>query len=1023
MKDIGKRMRKINRLSCTLICFVTLSFMIFVQSSARPAVALDDMTVDLNFAPSAVESGMATHSIGYVNLISSSTGKPVLAPSNLEVELRSGDASIAFVPSRVTIPAGTDYARFEIEVSDFAGQTEISALYGNQVVTKTFKVVDAVNLIENVDIVINLASDKMQVASEMPFSVYIENGGNILQAPQDIKVDLDYESSLVQPSSDSLVIKKGSYYATGTVKTLEKSGNAFIKATSDIDGRLLTTVTNVEISQTQPISLKVYVFPEKVGLNENTIDIFVGVLDASGQPTLAAEDIHLELFSSAYQLTGIDDFPAIIKKGEFGFYTRQYMNFYGAQDVIIGASASGLGAGTATFEVLEDSLGPTHRKALDKTLALFTIDNMPSDAQSIAVYQLSTIENDDDDCVLSDGTLASGASLDENSELECVDVNGDGVLDIGDWHPIDELSEGELYPIESASIYSSSQGNLNIVSSDNLAARASNTGTIAAGSSYGTATISSGRQANNVEISVSLSNFAVGSNTMTIVGGLNPTQTKIFSPGGIASDGNFRVLFDRNGFTDLFFVTLDSTGRPSNSEQGIKYLIKPINELVEINPGTNFAELRVAVDSFKADDLIAENKIEQISAVPVGVNSNPALNTASSMHLLFHTGTTIKVMLPIDSTVAFSKAHPIGVVQLGDDSGNPVLAPDDVAVRLSSSSPLSVLSESIVTIPKGRSFANFDVTTFGRADNFTIYAAADGLQASSVKFEPVVAELPASFLGSGAFVTSVPIEITVSTPIEGVSVAWGASSSLQLLLNETTFKAAGNVYSATIQVMSDNPGTFTVDATLHKDGFKPTRISKEVVIGPYQRPMNAILVDNGATMLAYNQPVLMKVLVLDASGMPVPGATVQVEDSGPKGLMLVTSTTTDANGAASFVYMPTNVDDSNLLTLMVTAHKDGYQTSRDSKVFEIDSSTAILPPVPIVGAAFAGLPSWTSYAILGGAAAVGSGVYMLKKQKNPEDEESLVEDAGPMKEEAEVTEVTETLVEDAIEDEEEEEET
>jgi hypothetical protein len=1014
-----------------LFCFAVLSFIVFVQSSSSPAMALEqDITLDLNFVTSVVEAGAAIYPVGYVRLVSNSTGEPVLATSNLEVGLLSTDASIAFVPSRVTIPAGSDYARFDVEVSDLAGKTEISARYGDRIVDRSFKVVDAVSLVEDVDLVINLASDKMQVASQMPFSVYLENNGIVLQAPEDISVDLDYESSLVQVSSSSLVIKKGSYYALGTIQTLEKSGNAFIRATAEANstGRL-DTVTNVEIAQTQPVSLTVNVFPDKVGLNENTIDIFVGVLDAAGQPTLAAEDIKLELFSSAYQLSNIATTDAVIKKGEFGFYTREYMNFYSGQNVTIGASASGLGAGTASFEVLEESIGPTHPKGLDRGINVFTIANMPSDADSIVVYQLNAVEHDDDDCVEEDGTLVEGATLGESeedeegsgSDLNCVDVNGDGELDIHDWHPIDELEEGEFYPIDSTAIYSQNQGNLNIVSGDNLAARVVDLGYIPSGSSYGTAKLLSGRQADDVDISVSLSNFAVGSNTLTVVGGLNPVKTKIFSPGGYASDGNYRVLFDRNGFTDLFFVTLDSTGRPSNSDQGVKYLIKPVNELAGIKPKSSFVGMHISEDSFKAGDVVAENTVEEISAVPVGVNSDSALAAASDMHLLFHTGTTSQVLLPFERAVAFTKAHPIGVVQLRDVSGNPVLASDDVSVALSSSSLSNVLPESSITIPKGKSFASFDVATFGRADNFTIYATADGLQSSSAILAPVVVELPASFVGSSAFVTSVPNAITVSTPIQGGSIMWGASSGLQLMGNATTFAAVGNSYTATMQVMSDIPGTFTVDATLLKDGFKPTRISKEVVIGAYQRQMSAVLVDSGVAMLAYNQPVLMRVSVQDASGMPVPSATVQVEDSGSQGVMLVSSVTTDASGTASFVYTPTNMDgSSSILTLMVTAYKDGYEPSRDSKVFEIDGSAAILPPIPVVGSVFAGLPSWTSYAILGGLAAVGSGVYMLKKQKPPEDEESLVEEAGTIAETAEATE--ETVVEDAIEDGEEEEE-
>jgi hypothetical protein len=1006
--------------------------MIFFQPSLPPAMALDgNVMLELNFSTSVVEAGAATYPIGYVRLISSSNGEPVLAPTNLEVGLLSTDASIAFVPSRVTIPAGSDYARFDIEVSDLAGKTEISAQYGDQKVSRTFEVVDALNLVEDVDLVINLASDKMQVASEMPFSVYLENNGNIMLASEDIVVKLDYESSLVQLSSDSLVIKKGSYYATGTIRTLEKSGNAFIRAESEAGaiGRL-NAVTNVEISQTQPASLKVYVFPDKVGLNQNTIDIFVGVLDANGQPTIASEDIKLELFSSAYQLTGISNAQAVIKKGEFGFYTRQYMSFYQSQEVTIGASASGLGASTASFEVLEDSLSPTHPKALDKTLKVFTIDRMPSDADSIVVYQLNAIEHDDDDvdCNHNGDLTDDGIDCDGDGSFDVQrDTNKDGIINEDDWHPIDELGEGELYPIDSISIYSQNQGNLNIVSSNNLAARVVDPGYIASGSSYGTATILSGRQANNVDISISLSNFAVSSNSLTVVGGLSPTQTKIFSPGGKGVDGSYRVLFDRSGFTDLFFITLDSSGRPSNSDKGVKYLIKPINELTEILPRSSFTSMHISEDSFKTSgSVVTENTIKEISAVPVGVNSDSNLKTASNMHLLFHTGTICQVLLPFNSTVAFSKAHQIGVVQLRDVSGKPVLASDDVAVRLStSSSSLSkVLPVSVVTIPKGKSFASFDVTTFGRADNFTIYATADGLQSSSTTLAPVVAELPASFIGTNTFSTSVPAEITVSTPIPGVNVTWGASAGL-VLDDATTFQPSGNSFIAKVLVTSEKAGTFTVDATLLKDGFKPTRITKEVVVGQYQKPMNAILVDNGAAILAYNQPVLMKVLVRDANGTPVPGATVKIEDSGPQGLMFVSSVTTDASGTASFVYTPTNIDkSSNLITIMATASKDGYQPSRTSKIVEIDSSSAILPPVPVIGSTFAGLPSWTSYAVLGGVAAVGGGIYMLKTQKNSEDEEPLIEEEGAAKE---TTEVTEERIEEPIEDgeegEEEEEET
>ena len=1000
-------MQKKSRLACTLLCFAILSFIIFIQPSSSPAIALgDDLMLDLAFAPPVIEAGTASYPIGYVRLISNSTGEPILAASDLEVGLLSGDASIAFVPSRVVIPAGSDYVRFNVEVSDLAGQTEISALYGNKIVSKIFKVVDAVSLVEGVDIKINLPSENMQTNSRTPISVYLESNGNILQAPEDITVQFEYESSLLKLDSASVMIKKGSYYAINYVQTLEKSGNAFIKAVSNAGakGQLISTVTNVAISQTQPNSIKVYVFPDKVGLNEHTIDIFVGVVDAAGVPTLAADDIKLDLFSSAYQLTGIADANAIIKKGEFGFYTRQSFNFYNNQTVTVGASASGLGASTAQFNVLPDSLKASNPKAVDKMLKVFTIPNMPSEADSIVVYQLNAIERDCDD-------------IDFTGENPCnQDTNKDGLINSKDHHAIDDLADGQLYPIESQSIYSQNQGNLNIVSGDNLASKVVDPGSILSGSSYGTAMITSGRQADAVDFSISLANFAVGSNVLSVTGGLNPTQTTIFSPGGSGSEGKYRVLFDRSGFTDLFLITFDSGGRPSNSDQGVKYLVKPINELAEIKAGTNFASMHVKTESFRSSSAVPENTFEEVSAVPVGINSDSNLKTVTNMTMLFYTGTTSKVLFPFNNTVAFSKSHQIGVVQLRDVSGNPVLASDEVKVKLSSSSLSRVLPTSELTIPVGKSFANFDVSTFGRADNFTVYAKADGLQASSAILAPVVAELPASFLGTNTFDVSVPTSVTVSTPIQGTSITWGASAGLQLLGNSTTFVSAGNSQTATIQVMSDKSGTFTLDATLLKDGFKPTRISKEVVVGPYHRQMNAILVDTGVTMLGYNQPTLMKVSVKDANGVPVQAATVQVEDTGPSGMTLVTSVTTDASGIATFIYMPTHEgESSNLITLTVTASKDGYQASRTSKVFGIDSSTAILPPIPILGNVFTGLPSWTSYAIIGGIAAIGGGLYILRKPSAEQDDEPLTEDAIATEEQKE-------LVEQPLEDKAEEEE-
>jgi hypothetical protein len=983
--------------------------MIFVHPSP-PAQALgaDNFVLDLNFAPSIVETGKAVYPAGFVRLVSNMTGGPVLAPRDLEIELLSKDASIALVPPRVVIPAGSDYARFDIDVGYVPGETEISALFGNQITSKNFKVVEAASLVQkNLDLVINLPSDKMQVDSEMPFSVYLENNGNILQASEDMVVRFNYERSLVQLNPDSITIKKGSYYAVGTIKSLEKSGNAFIKATSDVGGEELNTVNNIAISQTQPAELKVFVFPDKVGLNEKTIDIFVGVFDDNGQPTLAPDDIKLDLFSSSNRIN-IDDTNAVIKKGEFGFYVRPSMVFYSGQTVTVGASSPGLGASTANFEVMSGSLNAGERKAADKVIKILTTDSVPSDASSIVVYQLNAIEHDDDDVDCNhDGDLTNdGDDCDGDGVFDKQrDTDNNGVIDWHDVEPIDDLSEGELYPVQSTLIYSKQQGNINVISGDNLAARVVEFGTIVAGGSYGTATIASGRQADSVGISVSLANTAVGTSSTTIVGGVKPTHAEIFSPAGTASDANYRILFDRDGHSDLFFLTFDSAGRPSNSEKGVKYLIKPVNELAEIEPGKSFASLSVTSNSFGST---AENTIEQVDAIPVGVNADSSMEAKSSLHLIFYTGTTSQVLLPFNSMVGFSKEHQIGAVQLRDASGYPILASDDVAIKLSTSSVSSVFPAPVVTISKGKSFANFAIATFGRADNFTVSASAEGLQSSSASVAPVLAELSGSF-ATGKFAVTVPSKVVISTSTEGASVIWGIPADLQVASKDdktATYDPASNSFVASAQVLSDKPATFTIDATLLKDGFKTARISKSIVFEPELVPMKTTIQYDSSAALSYGQPVQMSVLVKDANGRPVPGATVQVEESGPTGLVVISTVATDQNGAAAFAYTPTQKEGSSLPTLVVTAYKDGFKPSRDSKVLEVGSSGS-LPAIPILGSALGGLPSWMSYAIIGGVAAGGGGFYMLKRPRAPkEDDEG--EEAIEAPAETEVEEEEET---------------
>ncbi len=905
-----------------------------------------DLLISLSLAPSAVEVGHASHNIGYVQFTSNSTGGPVLAPRDLEVELTSRSPAIASVPARVVIVKGTDYAQFNVDVTDVAGESDISALFGNQIVTKTFKVVEAGSQIPNdITLVIDLPSNKMQIGSEMPISVYLENNGEIMQAPEDVSVTFDYERSLLRLSSGSVVIKKGDYYAVETISSLETSGNAFIRASTA--SPVLDAVSTVEISQTQPASLRLYVFPEKVGLSEKTVDVFVGLHDASGNPTVASTDIKLEMFASSSGVQNIGSYNPVIKKGEFGYHLRPTIAFFFNQTATIGATAPGLGVSTDEFEIVLDPLSSGSPKASDKLLKVYTIPTgMPSDATAIVVYQLNAIEHNSDD-----GT----------------DIDGDGEIDDDDAHAIDALDEGALYPIQSGVLYSPGQGNLNVVTSDLTNLRITETGWIIAGSSYGAATIVSGRQPGTFDVSVSLANTASNTNSLTVTGSLTPVKTKIYSPAGLHTDSNYRVPFSQEGTADLFFITLDSSGRPSRAETGVQYLVEPTNDLADIKPDSTFATLKVRSDQFSTLEPLID-----ISAVPVGVNSDTALKAQSKFHMIFFSSITGKVIFPFDSIIGFSKSHSIGALQLTDMFGNPLLASEDVTISLSSSRSGSIKTPT-VTVPLGKSYAKFELATSSRAESLTITGYADGVRSESYEIDSVLAQLPGSFVNSGRLSATQPSTITVSTD-EGASVLWGVPASFEVVSKDEKalkYDPASGSYHASAQVIAPTAGNHVIDATLLKDGFEPSRISKAMTFEAYAEQLSVMIFHNEPS-IDFGQPVTMTARVLDSNSKPVPDAVVRI-NPGANATANPSVATTDASGMVTFMYTPTGAETKGTLT--ATAEKAGYSMGVHTTNFEVEN-------VPTV------LPTWLLFGIAG-AIAAGVGAASIHHIKKPKVEQQV----------------------------------
>ncbi len=266
-------------------------------SSASAQVLSENVSVEVRLAPSQLEADQGTHSIGYVNLINRA-GVPVKPQVDVTIRLTSAYPDIASVPEFVTIKADELYATFDVKISDNEGTTAIFANFGGQTVFEELLIGESIGeLPDNIEMKIHLPAKEMHVASEMPFSVFIQDrDGDVIQAPYDIKIKFDYESSLVSLNEEEWIIKKGSYYAWGTISTSELVGTAFVRASQDELN--MHTAENIKISSSLPTGLKVNVFPQILAKElERNIDVIVSLVDSDGFPALAQEDVHLQFFA------------------------------------------------------------------------------------------------------------------------------------------------------------------------------------------------------------------------------------------------------------------------------------------------------------------------------------------------------------------------------------------------------------------------------------------------------------------------------------------------------------------------------------------------------------------------------------------------------------------------------------------------------------------------------------------------------------------------------------------------------
>ncbi|WP_268542922.1 hypothetical protein [Candidatus Nitrosotenuis cloacae] len=727
-----------------------------------------EVNLTVSLAPSSLETGENTHKIGHVGF---AKGDSLIKLSkDTTINLESDNPDVASVPPHVTIPAGAQSATFEIKTTSTPGTAKIFASFEDEIDFDILTVGGNHEDIENdLNLVVNIPTGEMNVNSEMPFSFYLQNSnGDITQAPFDIDISLEYEENLIKVEIEDPTIRKGNSYVLGTIKSSDKVGNAFIRASADKLG--FDEAREIKISSSLPASLSVQIFPDKVPATlKRDIDIIVSLIDSDGLPTLAQNDVQLQFFSDDQSIGDQIDrtikesqLSGIIKKGEFSYHFKQKVDIYKENKTIgVGATTKGLGVAMDTFETVKP-ITTNNPAVVNKTMQVYTLDKIPTKSSTIAVFQIGTL-------------FAKQA---DDTEQESTDA------------------EKEFFPLIVNENYDSvgSDQKIGLISSNDLLLKIQQIGKIDATSSYGTAVVGTGQETGTVVLSSTIKGIGAASTQTEVINTLKQEKTMIFSPTGANS-----ILFDKNGYFDLFIISLDSKGRPTTVENTIRYLVTPINEILAIEKGRTYSHVTFLGNSIQSEG----QESLAIKTIPIGESADPSLETEN----VFEKEPTARlgIITPYKVLNPDNMRH-TGIVQLYDFRDNPITLSEDLRVKLNPSEIGIIDVPDYVMIPKGHSYAEFPIDTKGKEGEMKLGATAKGI-------------------------VSATADITTKSPVTKLKVSIGSVNEPLLVDQPTELKIyvddeeQNSVGGVTLRVVSTNSTISPNVITTSDDGSAIIKLS------------------------------------------------------------------------------------------------------------------------------------------------------------------------------------------------------
>jgi len=699
-----------------------------------------------------------------------------------------------------------------------------------------------------------------------------------IHAPYDMEVDLVSSDPSVVSVPSKVTIREGETYTKVDIITSEKAGKATISAliSNVIIGS--ASIETVRAKGSEAVKLAVYAAPETILADPRlTGKVYVQLLNANGLPVAANRPVVVNLASSDNDVIKVTLDKVVIDNGRSGMFV-DYIPGVKRGSAEIVASAFGLESATVTVRTV-DIVG--NRLALDLApgiipaekgvrvlLTVYVVDDrgLPAKPLEDTVVTLTSSHSD----VIS---VPKNVTIKADQYYVHVTVEARG-------KPSPKYDDDPNNNDEKALITASAPGYESAMIE--VKAVPPITGNLEV------------EQCKDIGLYISPSKLPPDNNKHPVlIAQLENTKVKgIDVPVPCLQKKEFIDLKVLLASSNLDIGSVDEMLRiPYNSYYGVA------------NFSTNFRSGKTIITGTQTDYNTVQTTLEVVGPKPASLR-----------------------LMQIPKTVeANDKRHEALIVQLLDERGNPILAPTNMLIEISSSNPSIVAISSPVTMKEGSNYIVAEVKTTLEPGSVEVTASSAGLTSHSIKFNTVssgytklaVYAVPSTLLADGESYQALVVQLqdidgNPTVARSDIPVVLSSSSRLAgYIKNKDLTIKTGSTYAIAEFITSTTPDRTTI--TVSSPGFNTVSTDLNVVLQEFK-----YTISNIPSRLSGLEGIPINVTV-SVDDIPVNGVLVQVSGAYAE----TNSSVTSGNGEAEVIYKPTAGGNN---TVLLTISKKGYTT-------------------------------------------------------------------------------------------------